>query len=92
MVQLTCEVDGTPHPVIRWKKNSQNLTKDHRVTVKESRLESVVRINKVSKLDQGRYTCTAYNGVGTTISSHGWLLLILEVNKRHNFSIINFFL
>ena len=68
-------MDGTPEPVIMWEKDSQNLTQDNNIAIKNSTFTSVLNIKKVSKNDEGKYSCKASNGFGQPIEAHGFLVV-----------------
>jgi hypothetical protein len=74
-VILQCEVDGTPEPVITWRKDSRILSSDKNVIITKRRFKSLLTITKVSKSDQGRYSCKASNGFGRPIEARGSLVI-----------------
>jgi len=58
-VPLNCTADGKPTPNITW--TSPNGSKIS--------FEPTFTLNITSKLDEGDYSCTADNGVGTPVTS-----------------------
>ncbi|XP_018915521.1 neuroglian isoform X2 [Bemisia tabaci] len=60
-VNMTCRVFGAPKPLVKWVRNSIELT-GGRYTVLEN---GDLQISDVNFLDQGEYTCYAENKLGT---------------------------
>lgn len=56
-LQLDCSAVGNPEPSYIWSSPSSNSS---------SSVESVFMIGSVTPADEGQYTCTVYNYVGTT--------------------------
>ncbi|XP_037832326.1 ADAMTS-like protein 1 isoform X3 [Kryptolebias marmoratus] len=68
-VELRCEALGDPRPTLTWTKNDKALRFDGRVGLLAS---GSLRIQSPGKGDQGLYTCTAKNHLGST-SLSSWL-------------------
>ncbi|KAK5848469.1 hypothetical protein PBY51_006080 [Eleginops maclovinus] len=68
-LELRCEALGNPEPSLTWTKNGKELHYNSRVGLLSS---GSLRIQSPSKLDEGLYTCTAKNRLGTT-SLSSWL-------------------
>lgn len=81
LVRLQCEVDGTPEPGITWTKDSQNVAPDSNILIKKTSFKSELTIQKVSKTDQGKYSCKASNGFGPPIEAYG----SLDVEERSKY-------
>ena len=87
-VYFTCIALGRPYPSIVWSKNStdMNAQMDTHITIKEEYLteretkevyiKSTIEICNVDGKDNGSYTCTADNGVGSDNAS--FLMLVTE--------------
>lgn len=75
LVKLKCEVEGTPEPVITWRKDSRNLIQNNNIIIKNSSFKSVLTIQKVTKNDGGSYSCKVSNGFGTPIEARGSLVV-----------------
>lgn len=73
LVRLQCEVDGTPEPEITWTKDSQNVIQDNNVIIVKTFFKSVLKIKKARKIDQGKYSCKAFNGFGPPVEASGSL-------------------
>ncbi|KAK1890457.1 ADAMTS-like protein 1 [Dissostichus eleginoides] len=68
-LELRCEALGNPEPSLTWTKNGKELHYNSRVGLLSS---GSLRIQSPSKPDEGLYTCTATNRLGTT-SLSSWL-------------------
>lgn len=86
-VHLECEVDGTPEPRITWSKDSQRLANDSNVVIVKSSFKSLLTIAKVHKIDAGRYSCRASNGLGLPVEEHG----LLVVEDRSEYDMVPYF-
>ncbi|XP_077496239.1 neuroglian-like [Amblyomma americanum] len=73
-VTLRCRVLGSPRPVVKWKKDDQELTEGGRHHILDS---GDLRIDTVLLSDRGRYTCDAYNRFGNAAADG-----LLEVKQR----------
>ncbi|XP_033962060.1 ADAMTS-like protein 1 isoform X1 [Pseudochaenichthys georgianus] len=62
-LELRCEALGNPEPSLTWTKNGKELHYNSRVGLLSS---GSLRIQSPSKPDEGLYTCTANNRLGTT--------------------------
>ncbi|XP_078731526.1 peroxidasin homolog isoform X1 [Lampetra fluviatilis] len=60
-VDLHCQAQGRPLPVIAWTKAGSQLPSDRRLTVLSS---GTLRISRVALHDQGQFECQAVNVVG----------------------------
>ncbi len=72
---------GHPEPLVKWKKNGDNidLTSAKRIKIDEA---GNLVIYKAEKKDQGRYQCTAENIAATKISKP----IRLKVHGKNLFS------
>ncbi|XP_023155729.2 ADAMTS-like protein 1 isoform X2 [Amphiprion ocellaris] len=66
---LRCEALGNPEPSVTWTKNGKELPQNSRVDLLPS---GSLRIQSPGKGDEGFYTCTARNRLGST-SLSSWL-------------------
>ncbi|XP_029433837.1 roundabout homolog 2 isoform X12 [Rhinatrema bivittatum] len=64
-VEFRCQVQGDPHPTVRWKKDDSDLPRG-RYDIKD---DYTLRIKKAMSTDEGSYTCVAENRVGKVESS-----------------------
>lgn len=69
-INLTCQVFGSPKPIIVWRKGQEQLTGGRFKVMDEGHLQ----IEDVSLVDAGMYTCTATNKLGTA-SATGTLVV-----------------
>ena len=64
-VELVCNVHAHPSAVIKWFKNSMELTEDkHRLNNKGHK--SSLKLTQISESDFGNYTCRAENRLGSS--------------------------
>ncbi|XP_037532440.1 ADAMTS-like protein 1 [Nematolebias whitei] len=70
-LELKCEALGDPWPTLTWTKNEKVLRYDGRVGQLPS---GSLKIQAPGKGDEGLYTCTAKNDLGST-SIYSWLLI-----------------
>ncbi|KAK9524659.1 hypothetical protein VZT92_017031 [Zoarces viviparus] len=68
-LELRCEALGNPEPSLTWTRNRKELHYNSRVSLLSS---GSLRIQSPSKVDEGLYTCTARNRLGST-SLSSWL-------------------
>ncbi|XP_030626728.1 hemicentin-1 [Chanos chanos] len=61
-VELRCQSDAIPPPVLSWRKDGRPLYRKPGLTVSED--GSVLKINSAQIQDTGRYTCEATNVAG----------------------------
>ncbi|XP_038588192.1 ADAMTS-like protein 1 isoform X2 [Micropterus salmoides] len=62
-LELRCEALGSPEPSLTWTKNGEVLQYNSRVGLLPT---GSLRIQSPSKVDEGLYTCTARNSLGST--------------------------
>ena len=74
---------GHPKPVVKWKKDGDNLdlTSAKRIKIDES---GNLVIYKAQKKDQGRYQCTAENVASTKTSKP----MRLKVHGKYHLNIV----
>ncbi|XP_022242324.1 Down syndrome cell adhesion molecule homolog [Limulus polyphemus] len=69
---IDCQVDGFPHPRIRWTKSAVDTPRDYRPISSSSRLyvyeNGTMAIHNAQKEDAGFYLCQASNGISPSIS------------------------
>ncbi len=68
-VVLECEATGKPAPKAKWMKNGREVTEHPgRVVAEEKKSGTTITftltITEVWEIDEGEYTCQAYNNVG----------------------------
>ncbi|XP_023330620.1 fibroblast growth factor receptor-like 1 [Eurytemora carolleeae] len=61
-VRVSCPIDGTPTPIIEWRKNGDVI--DHTWTRMKT-LKRVLKIRHIESADTGVYTCRGVNGFGS---------------------------
>uniref|UniRef100_A0A8D1LAI8 Roundabout homolog 2 n=1 Tax=Sus scrofa TaxID=9823 RepID=A0A8D1LAI8_PIG len=64
-VEFRCQVQGDPHPTVRWKKDDADLPRG-RYDIKD---DYTLRIKKAMSTDEGTYMCIAENRVGKVEAS-----------------------
>jgi len=69
-VNLTCQVFGSPKPVVVWKKSGEQLTGGRFSVTADGHLQ----IAELSLVDAGSYTCSATNKFGS-VSATGSLVV-----------------
>ncbi|XP_042564624.1 roundabout homolog 2 isoform X2 [Clupea harengus] len=67
-VEFRCQVQGDPHPTIRWRKDDVDIPRG-RYDVKFDKEDFLLRIKKSSAGDEGTFTCVAENRVGKVEAS-----------------------
>jgi Immunoglobulin I-set domain len=68
MLTLQCSVKGDPDPQITWSKNGKKISSSEIIDLKYKSGVATLKINEVFPEDEGEYTCTATNSVGSTDS------------------------
>ena len=79
-LNLICQTEGSPKPVISWSKNGQRLESKGRVSISG---DGTLTIKYTQAQDTGRYRCSAKNAVGETSAAS-------SVFIRSKYSIFNF--
>uniref|UniRef100_A0A8D8U540 Twitchin n=2 Tax=Cacopsylla melanoneura TaxID=428564 RepID=A0A8D8U540_9HEMI len=64
LLTLQCEATGTPVPNCRWLRNGREISSGARYRVESAGGVFRLHFNEVSDIDNGDYTCEAYNSVG----------------------------
>lgn len=59
------QVQGTPHPTIQWEHNNKQLLHSARVKITNDGMNVSLTIIDVGRHDEGVYTCTALNSLGS---------------------------
>ena len=72
-VSFHCNASGVPEPDISWKKDSGDIAEKHSV------VQGVLNLMHIVSKDDGRYICTASNGVGSSSVS---VKLMVEGNRK----------
>lgn len=65
-LHLQCAVAGDPDPQITWSKNGKPISSSEIVDLKYKAGTATLTINEVFPEDEGTYTCTATNSIGST--------------------------
>ena len=65
-ITISCNTQGQPLPNVTWYKDGAILQETERVTIEESSdthsvVNSIVRIYRMERLDEGVYHCVAVN-------------------------------
>ncbi|XP_065806720.1 ADAMTS-like protein 1 isoform X5 [Labrus bergylta] len=68
-LELRCEAQGNPDPSLTWTRNGKDLTYNNRVGLLPT---GSLKIQSPTKVDEGLYTCTARNRLGSS-SLSSWL-------------------
>ena len=63
---LTCSVNGDPEPQITWAKSGKAISSSEIMDLKYKGGVATLTINEVFPEDEGVYTCTATNSIGST--------------------------
>ncbi|PRD36616.1 UNVERIFIED_CONTAM: Protein CEPU-1 [Trichonephila clavipes] len=81
-VNLRCRADGSPTPVIKWRREE-----DKDIILGSKRVPSVegefLKLTRTSRLSMGAYLCIASNGVRPSVSKRIMLNDILEPLNGH---------
>lgn len=64
-VSFCHQVQGTPTPSIQWEHNNKQLLHSARVKITNDGINVSLTILDVGRLDEGVYTCTALNSLGS---------------------------
>jgi len=62
--KLKCKVAGSPTPKVTWLKDGRPIRKDIRISIKNKRKRSILRLSHAQGRDAGKYTCRATNVLG----------------------------
>lgn len=62
---LTCTVKGDPEPQITWSKNGKAISSSEIMDLKYKNGVATLTINEIFPEDEGVFTCTATNSVGS---------------------------
>uniref|UniRef100_A0A3Q3FVI7 Ig-like domain-containing protein n=1 Tax=Labrus bergylta TaxID=56723 RepID=A0A3Q3FVI7_9LABR len=75
-LELRCEAQGNPDPSLTWTRNGKDLTVGLLPT-------GSLKIQSPTKVDEGLYTCTARNRLGSS-SLSSWLQITgKQVKRKH---------
>ncbi|TMS01963.1 ADAMTS-like protein 1 [Larimichthys crocea] len=77
-LELRCEALGNPQPSLTWTKNGKELNFNGRVGLLPT---GSLRIQSPTKTDEGQYTCTARNRLGSS-SLSSWLQVTGGVGRN----------
>jgi len=75
---LQCTVVGDPEPQITWTKNGKTISSSEIMNLKYKNGVAKLTINEVYPEDEGVYTCTATNSVGTTETKSKLTVKLME--------------
>ena len=64
-VSFCHQVEGTPTPSIQWEHNNKQLLHSAHVKITNNGVNVSLTILDVGRLDEGVYTCTALNSLGS---------------------------
>jgi len=64
-ISFCYQVHGTPTPSIQWEHNNKQLLHSARVKITNDGLNVTLTIIDVGRHDEGVYTCTALNSLGS---------------------------
>lgn len=64
-VSVCHQVQGTPMPSIQWEHNNKQLLHSARVKFVNDGTNVSLTMSDVGRLDEGVYTCTALNSLGS---------------------------
>ena len=64
-VSFCHQVQGTPTPSIQWEHNNKQLLHSARVKITNDGINVSLMILDIGRLDEGVYTCTALNSLGS---------------------------
>uniref|UniRef100_A0A8D3D444 ADAMTS-like protein 1 n=1 Tax=Scophthalmus maximus TaxID=52904 RepID=A0A8D3D444_SCOMX len=78
-LEMRCEALANPEPSLTWTKNGKELLYNSRVGLLPT---GSLRIQSPIKVDEGLYTCTARNRLGST-SLSTWLEITGKVNEQN---------
>jgi len=65
-VSLSYKVQGNPTPTIQCEHSSKQITQSARVKITSDGNNVILTILDVGRHDEGFYTCTALNSLGST--------------------------
>ena len=82
-ISLSYKVQGTPTPTIQWEHTNKLISQSSRVKITSEGINILLTIVEVGRHDEGLYTCTALNSLGSTSTQtrvvvHGKLRQELE--------------
>lgn len=66
---LQCEAVGKPVPQAKWLRNGKEITPGGRYRAESANGVFKLHFNDVNDVDDGEYTCEAYNPVGFVATS-----------------------
>lgn len=62
---LACSVSGDPEPQVTWAKNGKAISSSEIMDLKYKNGVATLTINEVFPEDEGVYSCTATNSIGS---------------------------
>ncbi|RWS12166.1 nephrin-like protein [Dinothrombium tinctorium] len=70
-IELHCRIDSNPSAKVQWRKEDKEQNIDwFRAKLREEkfpqRQTSILTVLNISRSDSGTYTCSAFNGIGTS--------------------------
>lgn len=63
-VKIKCKVAGSPTPSVTWLKDGRPLRNEIRISIRNRRRRSILRLSDAQARDAGKYTCRAINVLG----------------------------
>ena len=86
-VSFCHQVQGTPTPSIQWEHNNKQLLHSARVKITNDGVNVSMTILDAGRLDEGVYTCTALNSLGS-MSAQTKLVVLGKFNVRATYRIM----
>ena len=80
-VSFCHQVQGTPMPSIQWEHNNKQLLHSARVKMTNDGMNVSLTLSDIGRLDEGVYTCTALNSLGSM--SAQTKLVVLGESRRN---------
>ena len=82
-VSFCHQVQGTPMPSIQWEHNNKQLLQSARVKMTNDGMNVSLTLSDIGRLDEGVYTCTALNSLGS-MSAQTKLVVLGESREPEN--------
>lgn len=89
-LELKVKVEGDPEPQITWSKGDKILTSSEVMELKYKGGKATLTIKEVFPEDEGEYTCTALNSIGSVTTSCKLTIKRMFFCKKRNFCYFRF--